>query len=408
MRILYISGDMGVEVSGRKGASTHIRETCHQLRARGHEVLLVTPMPGDTRMLSVPIEVVEAPSSKWLGMDLRYVLLDRRMARRLPLIIDRFRPDAIYERYSLYQTAGQRVARRYALPRILEINSLLVREMRHRLRLPALARHYETQLWAGEDTVICVSALLARHVRQATQPRGPLPRRIVISPVGVDPEVFHPNVSPVDWTRFGISGKKIVGYAGTLTKWHGVDLLFDAAELLRRRGLSVCFVVIGGEPEKVRTLRDKAAARNLNGYLEFLGSFPHQDIPHFLSGMDVCVIPDTQDWSSPTKYFEMAAVARPVVAADAPAIAEVLGGNGIGGVIFRRGDAEDLVRRILDLLEDPERAKRLGMAARQRVVTHYSWDCNIARILDAFGRQGAPLTQDDRELIARCAGEGHS
>lgn len=408
MRILYISGDLGIEVGGRKGASTHIRETCSQLAKRGHEVLLVTPSPGECESPSFEIVAVEPPRAKWMGMDLRYALLNWKLKGIVSEVIHRFRPDVVYERYALYQSASQHLCNKLGLPRILEVNSILSQEMCHRLKFPSWAARVERAIWAGERAIICVSKVLQKAICEKVAAARGAPEHIIVSPVGVDPEQFHPAVTPVDWEKLGIPGRRIVGYAGTLTRWHGIDLLFDAATTARDRQLPLCFVVIGGEPEKIAALRRKAWELNVGDQLRFLGSFPHGEIPSLLAGMDICVIPNTQDWSSPTKYFEMAAMARPVVAGAAPAICEVVGGDGVGALLFERANPHDMVRKLQLLLDNPQLASELGNRARERVLKLYSWDCNIARILKLYAQLGVPMRDEDRELIAQCAGDDNN
>jgi glycosyltransferase involved in cell wall biosynthesis len=404
MRILYISGDLGIEVSGRKGASTHIRETCRQLARRGHEVMLVTPCPGEVTDHGFHVTAVEPPRAKWMGIDLRYRLLDHRIGVAAARLLREFQPDVVYERYALYQRAGQRIAARAGLPHILEVNSVLAEEMRERLRLPAWAARSEARIWSSARVIICVSHKLEERIRAAVQARGVPCPEIEVSPVGVDPEQFRPDVEPVDWQQFGLGGKSIVGYAGTVTRWHGIGLLFAAAEIIRRRRQAVCFVVIGGETEKIAQLRRRAWELGVGDHLKFLGSFPHSEIPAMLTGMDACVIPDTQDWSSPTKYFEMAAAGRAVVAGRAPAIEEVVGGDGIGALLFERGNAADLVAKLDIVLSDRELAARLGRQARQRILERYTWDSNIARVLNLYARQGVTLSPADREFVNKWVG----
>jgi len=49
VRIAYVSADRGVAPTGSNGASTHIRELVNAVVARGAEVKLLTPRPGDGR-----------------------------------------------------------------------------------------------------------------------------------------------------------------------------------------------------------------------------------------------------------------------------------------------------------------------------------------------------------------------
>lgn len=383
---------MGVEVGGRKGASTHVRETCHALRQRGHEVLIVSPAPGDLTHVQVPVEVIPPPRARWLGFDVRYILLNRRISRALPQIAERFRPDALYERYSLYQDAGLRFCRRTGLPRILEVNTFLAREQSDRLRMPRLARMVERSIWKRERAIITVSETLKDLLLRET---GLDERRMdgfVISPVAVDPEFFKPGIPPAPEPLQFAAGRKLVGYAGTLTAWHGVDLFFAAARKLRDADHPVALYCVGGPEQRAQRFRTRAEAEGLSSHLCFPGSIPFANVPSTLAAMDVCLIPDTQDWSSPTKFFEFAAMERAIVAARSPSTTEVFGpGPDPTGLFFERGDARDMLDKILQVINDPDLARSLGKAARSHVLRHYTWDVSVGKIEDLYRRQGVTV-----------------
>jgi glycosyltransferase involved in cell wall biosynthesis len=174
---------------------------------------------------------------------------------------------------------------------------------------------------------------------------------------------------------------------GALTTWHGVDLFFKVARLIQDENLPICVVVVGGEPERVERLRQRAIIERLE-HLHFVGSVPHESVPNWLATMDICLITDTQDWSSPTKYFEMAAMGKPILAARVPAIEEVMGGDGVGGVLFERGNPQDLVAKLWLLVENPKRANLLGQQARQRVLENYTWERNLERMMALYRKLG--------------------
>ncbi|MEO8376317.1 MAG: glycosyltransferase [Candidatus Sumerlaeota bacterium] len=141
MKILYVCGDHGIPAFGRKGASTHMREMIAAFRKLGHTILLAAADTGGDRRPDEDFEVVRlpCPKSRTLGIDGRYLLANMRARAALKQIADRFQPDAIYERTSLYFTAGEWLEKQTGLPRILEINALLAEEQRSRLHFPSMA-----------------------------------------------------------------------------------------------------------------------------------------------------------------------------------------------------------------------------------------------------------------------------
>jgi hypothetical protein len=111
MKILYVCADPGIPLHGRKGCSTHVRETCLALIELGHQVKIVcSNVKGDQAEDRLDVDYVPPFTSRKLGFDFRHILLDRRIAKRLTEQVEAWRPDALYERYSLYSRAGTQVA----------------------------------------------------------------------------------------------------------------------------------------------------------------------------------------------------------------------------------------------------------------------------------------------------------
>src|SRR5215831_17269927 len=145
MRILYLCSDHGVDLSGVKGASIHVRSFVQALAALGHEVKVV-----GTRVSSPePFHAVtratafEAPLASWnlkllkamkagdrclgrspgRGRDIIRALHNSEFFKVADQIATQFSPSFIYERYSLWGTAGSWLARKWSIPLVLEVNA---------------------------------------------------------------------------------------------------------------------------------------------------------------------------------------------------------------------------------------------------------------------------------------------
>lgn len=382
MKICYLCADHGIPVLGRKGCSTHVRETCRALREAGHDVFIVTPNRGEDYAEHRDLEIVEIQPhrARWIGSDLRQWLYNLRVLRALKRLIREKRPDVLYERYSLYSTAGMQLMRRFHLPRILEINTLLVEEQSHRLHFPRIASWIENRIVRSASSIIVVSTPL----RDAFIRRGIRPEQITVMPMAVDVQRFHPDVEPSDLRgRYGLDGKTLVGYVGTLTGWHGIDLLFEVAERLKDRGEAVCLVVVGGDEPKVKQHVERVHSCRLGDYLIFAGSVPYTEVPHVIKAMDITVIPGSIEWASPTKLFEYQAMGKPSIAPRLIPVLEVLT-DGCEGYLFQPHNVEELTDRILRLHRDPVEREEMGRRARQKVVELYAWENNTRRIVEMF------------------------
>src|SRR5439155_83547 len=118
--------------SGTSGSSAHMRETIRALRARGHEVLLlsphVAPAAPDGLVVEIPALVArDEAAPEHLGRELRVMLFCEHV-RGLGSEIAAFAPDIVYERYALFGTAGGQLAGDLGVPLVLEVNAPLYEE----------------------------------------------------------------------------------------------------------------------------------------------------------------------------------------------------------------------------------------------------------------------------------------
>jgi glycosyltransferase involved in cell wall biosynthesis len=88
------------------------------------------------------------------------------------------------------------------------------------------------------------------------------------------------------------------------------------------------------------------------------------------------------DSSTMTKVIEYMVMGRPVVQFPLHETSRVCGDTSL---YARPGDAADFADRIAELLDDPERAARLGAAARERAVPALLWPQQVPALLDAVG-----------------------
>ena len=81
--------------------------------------------------------------------------------------------------------------------------------------------------------------------------------------------------------------------------------------------------------------------------------------------------------------IEAMASGTPVVASRIGGLAEVVV-DGETGFLVEPGDTAELGGRLEELLADPERARRMGEAARRLVLERYTWDACARRCVDAY------------------------
>ena len=141
----------------------------------------------------------------------------------------------------------------------------------------------------------------------------------------------------------------------------GIDHALGAlAELQRLRG-DDWHAVFVGEGEVRGEMEDLAAKLGIADQVEFTGWRGDDDIRSILSTADVCLVPDPpsplNDVSTMIKVPEYMAMGRPIASYD---LAETRVSAGPAAAYACRPTPECLGLCVQELLEDPERRRRMG------------------------------------------------
>jgi glycosyltransferase involved in cell wall biosynthesis len=388
MHILYFA-DIRFPLERANGIQTF--HTCHALAGRGHRVRLVvrpdTLVPardpfdfyGEARTprLVVDARPVAGGASlrrvAWLlqalwramsgrGADIAFTR-DLGFASLLLHLPRAVRPPVVYESHGFAPTVGAAAGEMLATGR---------RASTH--KQDRLARR-EARVWKRADGYVTITRGLADELTSRFGARGALAVipdgvKVAGAPGARPPSTNHPPV---------------IGYAGHLYPWKGVDVLLEAiARLPDVRALIVGG--LAGEPDLDRT-QALARALGIGDRVSFAGAVAPPQVAARLAGMDVLVLPNTGThvsarYTSPLKLFEYMAAGRPIVASDLPALREVLKDDE-NALLVEPGDAGRMAEAIERLLADASLASRLAGAA-WRDVQAYRWESRAERLEALF------------------------
>lgn len=380
MRILYIHRTQAKGVEG-----VHIGGMVNAIKKRGHDLRIIGPVsrePNEVRSTFKTENVFSwfarfAPEILFESAEIVY---DFQLRKRLASLASEFKPDAIYERYAFFASAGSDYAARSGIPHLVEVNytisDSLVRE-RSRVMSP-LARRVERNVFRRAAALAVVSSRLKERALAI----GVNPTSVVQMPNAVSQEflVKAPKVPPAPLPK-EFSGRMVVGYIGGFYEWHGLERLVGVLGRLAKDGLGTAVLMVGDGPVMI-DVQHQAIERNLPAH--FPGTQPHEMLSSWINAMDICVLPHTNDYCSPMKIFEYMACGKPVVAPDLPPSADVIRSEE-NGILFAPGDEQALAVSLRRLLKDSELRRSLGKRAREIVWEHHTWDKNVARVFGAAG-----------------------
>lgn len=150
----------------------------------------------------------------------------------------------------------------------------------------------------------------------------------------------------------------------------GVADFVDAARLLRRRGTSARFALVGDvDPDNRASIDSLVLDRwRDEGVVEMWGF--RQDMPQVLAEADIVCLPSYRE-GLPKALLEAMAAGLPCVTTDVPGCREVVR-NGENGLLVPPRDPVALADALARVIEDPGLCKVMGLKGRERVMTEFS------------------------------------
>jgi glycosyltransferase involved in cell wall biosynthesis len=197
------------------------------------------------------------------------------------------------------------------------------------------------------------------------------PGRIVTICNGLDIESLgSPSPSAIAQKRAELGlpdSHQAIGVVANFYVTKGLPYFLAAAARVKAAFPEAKFALVG-DGERRRELEALANELNLDSSILFLGQ--RNDVPELLPLFDVFVLPSVKE-GLPFALLEAMAAARPIVASSVGGIPEAIT-NGETGLLVPPRDPEALARAIVTLLSDRNRAQQMGLAARERVLAHFT------------------------------------
>ena len=380
-RILYHHRTQGKAVEG-----IHIRSVTDALRDLGVQVDVVS-LPGADPYASPKAMSPTRQARPWMRVvsrlpepvfELAELAYNLVAGVRLLLHLRRRPAQMIYERYSLFLAAGVLVARWKRIPVILEINDATFVYRVRPLYFAKLAAWLESWVFRNCDGLVFVSCVFRDRARAAHPDMAPA----IVSPnaANLSQFSFTPGQRDEARARWGLQDSVVCGYLGAFVPWHAIDrFVYRIAEDLQSHPrLKLLLVGDGATFERVR---DFVVERGLQSRVVLTGRVPHDEVPGLLAAMDLAVLPNAGDYTSPVKLFEFMACGIAPIAPDFEPVREVVV-DGRNGWLFKAGDIDDAVRSVLVHAEDPAQLRRVGAEAREYIGRERQWRNNALQLLE--------------------------
>jgi glycosyltransferase involved in cell wall biosynthesis len=276
---------------------------------------------------------------------------------------------------------GYLAARRWRIPFIFNIADLWPDTVRGLGLMRTgwvlrLAEKLEIWLYQRADYITVVT----ESVRQILIKSKSVPAaKVLLLPNGVDTQLFKPQVADEVWrASLGLPpDQPLLLYAGTHGYAHGMEVILQAAQLLK--ATNILFLLVGGGSDKprIQQLSEQMQLHNVR----FWSPQPPEFIARLYS-LSIAGISTFRD--SPWLACTRAAKTLPILACGKPVL---LCGAGEGahliteanaGIVISPEDYHGLAQAIQQLLNNPTYAEQLGNQGRNYAEKHLQWSIVVA------------------------------
>ena len=365
------------------GAGVHVRELAAHLRPLVDVDVhcFGAPRP-DAEAHAVPAELTGAnPALQTLGVDLE-------------MVRDTAAVDLLHSHTWYANLAGHVGGLLHGVPHVITAHSL---EPLRPWKIEQLGGGYRVSSWveatayAHAQAIIAVSEGMRRDILAAYPQVDPA--RVHVVHNGSDTDAYRPD-PPVDaLERHGVPlDRPYVLFVGRITRQKGLPHLLAAARHLDPGTVLVLCASSPDTPEigdevarAVALLRDERGADSVI-WIEEQASL--DDVRQLLTHAAV--------FACPSVYEPLGIVNLEAMACEAPVVASAVGGipevvvDGVTGLLVPY-DPEDpaaleagLAEAINSLVADPERARAMGRAGRERAIADFGWDAIARRTVEVY------------------------
>jgi glycosyltransferase involved in cell wall biosynthesis len=194
---------------------------------------------------------------------------------------------------------------------------------------------------------------------------------------GLPPEkiVVKPNFLLND-PGFGDGSGGFALFLGRLSEEKGLDILLKAWECL---GTEVPLKILGEGP-LARLLQDRLL--KLRG-VEWLGQCARERVMELLKSAAFLVLPSKSYEQLPMALVEASACGTPAITSDIATTEEVII-EGVNGMRFRAGDADDLVSKAKAMLAHPDQLRAMRRSARMFYERNYTAERNYNLLMKIY------------------------
>lgn len=340
--------------------SAHIAKWCNWFSKHNHEIHVISFIQG--KIEKTIIHVIEAkvdPNGSDIA-KLKYLLTGNEIKQ----LIEKIKPDVINVHYA--SSYGVAVALSGIKGYILSVWGSDIYDFPRRSFFHKLLLKYSLK---RAECLFSTSNTMAIEASKYTD------KNFIITPFGVDMELFNPNKrkreQDIPFT---------IGTVKSMTDLYGIDYILKAVALIRNEEPDIDISArISGDGPQIKKYQRLANELGIEDITVFLGRISQNEAAVEWANMDVAVIPSIQYESFGVAAVEAQASCTPVIISDVEGLMETTN-PGITSIVVPRKNEMAIARAIIKLYKDRILLKQMGIEARKNVIEKYELNQNFEYI----------------------------
>lgn len=241
-----------------------------------------------------------------------------------------------------------------------------------------LAVNIDNYVARSSDAIIAVTPKIASYIHERC--RVPYDKLYVINN-GANADLFKPidiNVCRND-LKFD-KNRLYVCFVGSISPWHGIEYIIQAASNILEKERDVKFVIVGDGPLK-NQYEKMVKNKGIEDSFIFVGEVPYNKVPLYINASDICIAPFTKAIGehiglSPLKIYEYLSCGKPVITSRFPDLDFI--GKAHCGILTEPENVSEIENALIKLLESNELRSNMGTNGRTYVLENHTWK-NVAK-----------------------------
>jgi len=370
-RVALLTREYPPDVYG--GAGVHVTYLAQEL---SRLLDLTVHCMGEPR----PGAVAHQPWSALSDTSLRVVSADLSMVQGIGEV------DLVHSHTWYANLAGHLAALRYGVPHVVTVHSL---EPLRPWKAEQLGGGYAISSWCEEVSVTAAAAVVAvsEAMRADVLTAYPAisPKRTVVIRNGIDTKEYQADGATDVLSEYGVDpARPYVVFVGRITRQKGLPVLLRAAARLDPGAQLVLCAGQADTPELLAEVTSLVAGLDPARVVWIPRMLAKREVIQLLSHAAV--------FTCPSLYEPLGIVNLEAMACGAPVVGSRVGGipevvaDGVTGLLVPPDDPDALAGALNALIGDPERARAMGRAGRERAVAEFSWTAVAAQTADLYAK----------------------